>query len=160
MLVYHGSNQEVQNPDVKHSQKFIDFGPGFYVTTFKKQAEKWALRKAMRRGGRAIVNVYEMKDELQEYSIRQFEGADGEWLDFVCGCRRGEILNQKYDIVIGNVANDDVFKSVDLYFRGIWDKERTIEELRYYQQNDQIVFVSERALNLLCFSGSYEVKQA
>lgn len=158
MLVYHGSNQKVQKPDIRHSQKYIDFGPGFYVTTFKEQAEKWALRKAMRSGGQAVVSVYEMKDELQMYKVLHFSDADGIWLDFVCGCRRGELLNQGYDVIIGNVANDDVFKSVDLYFRGIWDKERTIGELRYYKRNDQIVFVSEKALKLLQFGYSYEVK--
>lgn len=38
-----------------------------------------------------------------------------QWLDFVCVCRRGEPLNKEYDIVIGNVANDDVFKTVDMF---------------------------------------------
>ncbi len=33
------------------------------------------------------------------------------WLDFVCGCRKGQPLNAEYDIVIGNVADDDVFKN-------------------------------------------------
>ena len=41
-------------------------------------------------------------------------------------------------MIIENVANDDVFKTVDMYFRGLWDKNRTIEELRYYKMNDQI----------------------
>lgn len=36
-------------------------------------------------------------------------------------------------MIIENVANDDVFKTVDMYFRGLWDKNRTIEELRYYK---------------------------
>ena len=36
--------------------------------------------------------------------------------------------------------------------------ERVTGESGYF--DTQIVFVSERALNLLCFSGSYEVKQA
>ncbi len=45
-----------------HSKAFLDFGVGFYVTTFQNQAEKWAFRKGMRLSKPAIVNVYEIKD--------------------------------------------------------------------------------------------------
>lgn len=100
MTVFHGSNKEIQTPDVSFSKNYLDFGKGFYLTTYQNQAEKW--------------------------------------LDFVCACRNGDNLNEAYDIIIGNVANDDVFKTVDMYFRGLWDKKRTIEELRYYKMNDQI----------------------
>ena len=70
--------------------------------------------------------------------VLSFEKENEQWLDFVCACRKGEELNKDYDIIIGNVANDDVFKTVDMYFRGLWDKKRVLEELRYYKMNDQI----------------------
>lgn len=47
MTVYHGGILEIRNPDVTHSKKYLDFGKGFYVTSFPKQAERWAVRKAM-----------------------------------------------------------------------------------------------------------------
>lgn len=31
MIVYHGSNVIVSNPDIKHSFRSLDFGKGFYV---------------------------------------------------------------------------------------------------------------------------------
>lgn len=40
MIVYHGSNQIVNHPDVRYSERNLDFGRGFYVTTVKEQAEK------------------------------------------------------------------------------------------------------------------------
>jgi hypothetical protein len=43
MTVYHGGILEIRNPDVTHSKKYLDFGKGFYVTSFLKQAERWAL---------------------------------------------------------------------------------------------------------------------
>ena len=46
MKVYHGSIEVVKSPDVLHSYRSLDFGKGFYVTTVKEQAEKWAKRKA------------------------------------------------------------------------------------------------------------------
>ena len=67
-------------------------------------------------------------------------------------------MNQEYDIVIGNVANDDVFKTVDMYFRGLWDKQRVLQELRYYKMNDQICIVNQGTLDkVLEFKKYYEV---
>lgn len=40
MIVYHGSTEIIQKPDVLHSKKYLDCRSGFYVTTFEKQAEK------------------------------------------------------------------------------------------------------------------------
>lgn len=146
MIVYHGSNLEIKSPDVSYSKKFLDFGKGFYVTTFKNQAEKWALRKASRYNGNAIVNIFNLENDLSLYRVLNFANENEKWLDFVCSCRKGEKLNKNFDIIIGNVANDDVFKTVDMYLKGLWDKNRTIEELRYYKMNDQICIVNQQVL--------------
>lgn len=159
MRVYHGTVEVIEKPDVKHSKRYLDFGKGFYLTTFEQQAKKWALRKALRQEKNAIVNVYELKEDLKEYRVLTFEKENEKWLDFVCACRRGEELNQEYDIIIGSVANDDVFKTVDMYFRGLWDKEKVLNELRYYKMNDQICIVNQKVLDeVLEFKESYEVK--
>lgn len=158
MIVYHGSVMPIENPLVTFSKDFLDFGRGFYVTTFSEQAEKWAKRKALRKNSTAIVSVYNFNLDESIAKILMFDGSDENWLDFVCACRRGEDIYKEFDIVIGNVANDDVFKTVDLYFRGIWSKERALNELRYYKKNDQICFVSQSVLDiLLTFERSYEV---
>ena len=159
MIVYHGSTEIIQRPDVKHSKRYLDFGKGFYLTTYEEQAKKWAIRKGMRQGKSAFVNVYDLDENWNNYRILSFEKEDDKWLDFVCACRKGETLNKDYDIIIGNVADDDVFKTVDLYFRGLWDKNKVLEELRYYKLNDQICIVNQGALDqLLTFKDSYEVK--
>ena len=48
MIVYHGSTEIIKKPDVIHSKKYLDFGKGFYITTFEDQAKRWAVRKGMR----------------------------------------------------------------------------------------------------------------
>lgn len=159
MIVYHGSTEIIQMPDVNHSKKYLDFGKGFYLTTYEDQAKKWAIRKGMRQGKGAFVNVYDLDKNWNNYRILSFEKEDDKWLDFVCSCRKGEMLNKDFDIIIGGVADDDVFKTVDLYFRGLWDKTRVLEELRYYKLNDQICIVNQKTLDqLLTFKNSYEVK--
>lgn len=160
MIVYHGTTEVIENPDVNYSKKYLDFGKGFYLTTYEEQAKKWALRKALRRQKSAIVNVYELKDELDDENILSFDNEDEQWLDFVCACRKGELINKDYDIIIGNVADDDVFKTVDMYFRGLWDKQKVLKELRYYKMNDQICIVNQATLNaVLKFKEAYEVKE-
>ena len=160
MIVYHGSSEIIKNPDVKFSKKYLDFGSGFYLTSFENQAKKWAIRKGMRQNKPGIVNIYELKDNWKDYNVLSFEEENEKWLDFVCACRKGENLNKDYDIIIGNVANDDVFKTVDMYFRGLWDKKRVLEELRYYKMNDQICIVKQEVLEqVLEFKDSYEVEK-
>jgi hypothetical protein len=159
MIVYHGTTEIIEKPDVVHSKKYLDFGRGFYLTTFENQARKWAVRKGMRQEKPAIVNVYEMSEDWTNLNVLSFEQENEQWLEFVCACRRGEPLNKKYDIVIGSVADDDVFKTVDMYFRGLWDKKKVLEELRYYKMNNQICIVNQETLEqVISFQKAYEVK--
>ena len=98
MIVYHGSTEIIKNPDVVHSKKYLDFGRGFYITTFENQAKKWAVRKGMRQEKNAIVNVYELSEAWDDFKVLSFEKENEKWLDFVCACRKGQPLNKEYDI--------------------------------------------------------------
>lgn len=159
MIVYHGTTDIIKKPDISFSKNNLDFGRGFYLTTYKEQAQKWAVRKASRSRKKAIVNIYELNINEKEYNVLKFKNADEEWLEFICKCRSGENVYNDYDIIMGNVADDDVFKTVDMYFKGLWDRERTIKELRYYKINDQICIVKQDVLNrALSFKDAYEVE--
>lgn len=159
MIVYHGSTETIEKPDVIHSKKYLDFGKGFYITSFENQAKKWAVRKGMRQEKTAVVNIYEMSEDWSKLRVLSFEKENEKWLDFVCACRKGEPINKDYDIIIGNVADDDVFKTVDMYFRGLWEKEKVLEELRYYKMNDQICIVNQETLDhVITFQKAYEVE--
>ena len=119
MTVYHGSTCKIMKPDIAFSKNYLDFGKGFYVTSFKNQAEKWALRKFERtEKGIATVNIFELSDNLDSFKVLDFKTENEAWLDFVCECRKGSEIYKNYDIIIGAVADDDVFKTVNMYFRG------------------------------------------
>lgn len=159
MIVYHGSNVIVDHPDIEHSFRSLDFGKGFYVTTVREQAEKWARRKADIYGtNKAIVTVYNMSEDLSGLIKKSFEEDLTEWIDFVCRCRDGEEDYLQYDLIKGKVANDKVFRVVDMYHSGIWDKERAINEIKVYPNYDQIAFINQKAINqLLHYKSFYEV---
>lgn len=68
MKVYHASSIVVANPDTIHSREYLDFGRGFYITTLREQAEKYALR-FLRRGESAVLNIYELSDDLNKWKL-------------------------------------------------------------------------------------------
>ncbi len=159
MIVFHGSNQIVKNPDISHSFRNLDFGKGFFVTSIREQAERWAKRKAdFEIETKPVLNVYEFSDDLSNYKVLDFKDELDSWIDFVCDCRDGKEDYKKYDIIIGKVANDKVFRVVDMYHSGIWEKDRAIKEIRAYQTYNQIAFVSEKSLSLLSFKSSEVLK--
>lgn len=157
MILYHGSYMEIGKPDLKHSRMNVDFGRGFYTTPIYEQAVKWC-GKFKRRGKEGVVSCYEF-DETAYLTLKviRFESYSEEWLDFILNCRGGKDTTD-YDIVVGGVANDKVFNTVELFFDGLIDKAEAIRRLRYEKPNLQICFRSERALNgYLTFNGSEKV---
>nr|WP_294650719.1 DUF3990 domain-containing protein [uncultured Blautia sp.] len=156
MKVYHGSWIEVSVPDLKHSRTDVDFGKGFYVTPIREQAVKWCGR-FKRRGKQGIVTSYIFDDcAIQNLNVLKFDSYSEEWLDFILNCRR-EKDSSDYDIVMGGVANDKVFNTVELYFDHLIDKKEAINRLKYEKPNMQICFRTISALETLRYEGSVEV---
>lgn len=156
MILYHGSFLEIAQPDLNHSRSNVDFGRGFYTTPIREQAEKWC-GKFKRRGKEGIISRYEFEESASTgLKVLRFETYSEEWLDFILACRREQDASD-YDIVIGGVANDKVFNTVELYFDQLIDKAEAIKRLRYEKPNLQICFRTEAALEKLHFEGSERV---
>lgn len=45
MKLYHGSLEIVSNPEIRTSNRTLDYGMGFYTTTSFEQAEAWVKRR-------------------------------------------------------------------------------------------------------------------
>ena len=80
----------------------------------------------------------------------QFGSYSERWLDFILSCRRGKDKTT-YDLVIGGVANDKVFNTVELFFDGLIDKKQAIKRLHYEKPNLQLCFRTQKAINRLTF---------
>ena len=153
MILYHGSFLEIAQPNLVHSRPNVDFGRGFYVTPLYEQAAKWC-GKFKRRGKDGIISKYEYDESREaELKVLKFDAYSEEWLDFILNCRSGKDMTD-YDLVLGGVANDKVFNTVELFFDGLIDKTEAINRLRYEKPNLQICFRTEKALSLLHFEGS------
>ncbi len=157
MILYHGSNTEISSPDLKHSRSTVDFGKGFYTTPIKEQAEKWC-KKYKKQGMSGIVSAYDFNENaLNDLKVLVFNEYSEEWLDFILNCRSGND-NSDYDIVIGGIANDKVFNTVELYFDHLIDKKEALRRLKYEKPNLLIAFRTEKAINTyLDFKGSEDI---
>ena len=156
MRVYHGSYVAVPNPDLMHSRENVDFGKGFYTTPIYEQTEQWA-RRFRKQNKKGIVSAYYFDEStLSDVKVLTFKSYSEEWLDFILQCRTCKDTTD-YDIVIGGVANDRVFNTVELYFDGLIDKTEAIKRLMYEETNLQIMFRTEKALSKLVFERSVEV---
>lgn len=156
MIVYHTSKVDVENPDVKHSRNNLDFGRGFYVTKLKQQALKYA-EKFILRNQRAVLNTYELSDDWKNAKVKIFDSYNEEWLDFIIANRKG-LKVEKFDVVEGGVANDKIFRTLELYFNGDITKADALKQLRFEKINHQICFLSQEVIdNCLTFISSEDL---
>lgn len=149
MLVYHGSFTEIQIPEIRKGRNTKDFGIGFYCTVIKEQAQRWARRYEI-----PVVNVYSALIN-ENLNILEFQTMTEEWLDFIIACRRGE--PHEYDIVIGAMANDQIYNFVSDYIDGIITRQQFWSMARFKYPTHQINFCTEEALKCLKFEYSEEV---
>ncbi|MCL1927425.1 MAG: DUF3990 domain-containing protein [Treponema sp.] len=131
MIIYHGSAADIIKPDLSFARDRTDFGRGFYTTPIKEQAYKWA-KRFQRRSGKSYVSLYEINETVirNDCLILEFAGYSDEWIDFVITCRNGNDKSD-YDVVIGGVANDKVFNTIELYFDGLIEKSEALRRLKY-----------------------------
>lgn len=165
MILYHGSYTQIETPKIINQEKGRDFGFGFYTTTIKNQAERWAVRSAKLcsrssdKTENAIVNVYEFDEEFaKNLKTKSYSTADLDWLEMVIRCRSDLNYKHGFDIVTGKIANDNVGETVEYVLAGIMRKEDAVERLRFEKINDQICFCTEESLKTIVFKESYIVK--
>ena len=153
MTLYHGSNVEVREPKILLPNRALDFGPGFYTTLFRGQADDFAHKVALRRGGAPVLNVFTI-DETTAFAacdVLRFDKPDDVWLDFVCANRDGENRAKGRDLIFGPVANDDVYRTLALYREGELSRGETLARLKIKQLYNQLVFATEKALSFIRF---------
>ena len=159
MTLYHGSNITVKEPNLNLSRRNLDFGIGFYTTVNKDQAVDFARKMMIRKVQKnQSVSVYDFDMNAAEsvLNILRFQAPDYLWLDFVHQNRRGTYNGKTYDLIMGPVANDDVFATLIVYEQGILNVEQTLEALKVKKLYSQFVFKTEKALSLLRYVESFE----
>ncbi len=144
MKVYHGGFMAVEKPKILKSKFPKDFGDGFYCTQLETQALRWASRYDT-----PVVSEYEYTPD-ETLNIFVFEDMTEEWLDFIINCRSGGRHN--FDIVIGAMANDQIYNYISDLTEGILTREQFWVLAKFKHPTHQICFCSQKALKTLEFS--------
>lgn len=149
MEIYHGSYTAIPSPQIMKGMFTKDFGPGFYCTSLRKQAEKWSKRYE-----KAVINIYEYQPN-DTLNVLEFADMTDEWLDFIVNCRNGE--PHSYDIVIGAMANDQVYNYIADFINGVLTREQFWILAKFKYPTHQINFCTQKALATLIYKSHEEI---
>lgn len=156
ITLYHGGSHIIEKPEIREPERTLDFGRGFYTTTSSDQALKLVQNRIAKKfWTKGYVNRYlfDLNSAEKFLNIKHFEGPTEEWVDFVLKNRVTEGFTHDYDIVIGPVANDNVYRQFALFEGGIINKQTLINELMTYKLVDQYLFHTSGSLNYLLYQG-------
>ena len=175
-IVYHGTISVYEESlragiDLKRGIQTTDFGKGFYTTTIRSQAERFAFKKAsnFNRQHRGDLTAFPLlieyalaPERLSECSGIVFDSPDDRWREFIFNNRVGigyvisdfHNLNISCDFVYGAVADADIVKLT----RDARNKK--LDYTGYCNQliplrkgtGDQLSFHTERALKAIRLS--------
>ena len=137
MILYHGSNVNIEVPNLSKSKPYKDFGQGFYLSADKNQALRMAEQKTLQLLiGEPIVSEFEFDETLlqgNELKVKIFEDYSVEWANFILQNR--DVHNQHpihdYDIVYGPIADDGVTFQLRRFQAGAISIEELVKELKY-----------------------------
>lgn len=135
MLLYHGSNMEIEEIDLAKSRPYKDFGKAFYLSADEAQAREMAKFKVLTSGGKVCITAFEFDNQdLSMLNIKRFECYTEEWAEFVYNNRdEKQDFRHDFDLVYGPIANDTVGVQIrDLRERKI-SFDVFLKNLEYYK---------------------------
>ena len=166
MILFHGSNIEINGIQLEKCRPYKDFGRGFYLTTIEDQAVIMAKRISRIYGGSPCVTMFDFSlDKLKnhELKIKEFDSPSADWALFVLNNRNRDFLNiyevscnhdNKYDIVIGPVANDDIALLFRTFSTGLIDVDALVKEMKYKNLTNQYSFHTSKSIAFLSKVGA------
>ena len=154
MILYHGTNADFGEIDLRKSKPNKDFGQGFYLSREYAQAMDMAKIKVEQlESGTPTVPTFEADDEaMAELKVLRFEDYSEEWAKFILLNRNNASPEpaHDYDIVIGPIANDRVGVQLWKYENKSIGLPTLVHNLRNMKGiTFQYFFGTERAIKIL-----------
>lgn len=154
MKLFHGTNIDFDNIDLKMSKPNKDFGQGFYLSDTRQQAEELAMARVELTGGNPVVIEYDFDEELlhdESLKVKLFEEYTEDWANFILSNRNSTNGNiHDYDIVFGPIANDRVGRQLWRYRNHDIDMSTLVKNLKFMKGiTFQYFFGTERAIKHL-----------
>jgi len=154
MILYHGSNQIVEQIDLTKSNRYKDFGQAFYLSADESQALEMAESRVDFLGGTPIVNSFEFNEALmtsETLNVKIFPHYSIEWAQFTWNNRDdNQDFHHPYDIVYGPIMNDRIGFQMRECKMNHHTIEGFLEGIKYPKgETFQYAFCTERAIKLL-----------
>ena len=117
-----------------------------------------ASRVAQIYGGEPCVTIYEFDESAltdEDIRVRKFELPTKEWALFVIHNRSREFkdiaseecnLDNKYDLVTGPIANDDLALLLRQFSNGLIDVDTLVREMKFKKLTNQYSFYTRKAI--------------
>ena len=147
LILYHGSREIVEFPEISRASFNKDFYFGLYCTLYREEAERWAIRY----GREGYINRYQYVPDAALKCLT-FDEMTEAWLDFIVNCRLGHA--HEYDIVEGPMANDTIFNYVQDFVDHKISRAAFWDLVRFKRPTHQISFHTIAALGTLQYEGS------
>ena len=154
MILYHGTNADFAEIDLRKSKPNKDFGQGFYLSREYAQAMDMAKTKVEQlETGFPTVLTFEADDKaMAALRVLRFDGYSAQWAKFIL-LNRNDSSPQPvhdYDIVIGPIANDRVGVQLWKFENGSIDLPTLVHNLRNMRGiTFQYFFGTDRAIKIL-----------
>ncbi len=149
--LYHGTTHFFKEIDLHYAQPFKDFGRGFYLTSFDKQAIRWANKR-----GSSNYYVYEFDIDVPdniELRVLPLTRYNNQWLDYVSLNRSTDITTEDFDIVFDKMADNrrkNISSTIQAYLKSKISSEDAIKKLKWPNAKaDQYCFKTQAALQCL-----------
>ena len=155
MILYHGSNVEIDSIDFSKSKVGKDFGVGFYLSADEQQAQEMAEKKTLLFGGKPTITRYEFDEDAAKadaIAYLRYEKYGTDWGKFVKMNRDNKTRVQlhSYDIVYGPIADDNIGLQMRRIDAGLIDWDNFVKELEFKGgETYQYFFCTETSLKYL-----------
>ncbi|AJA41349.1 hypothetical protein AXJ14_gp030 [Geobacillus virus E3] len=179
-ILYHGSisvykTSLLKGIDLEKCDERADFGKGFYLTTRKEQAEKWAIKNAISYNKKALLQnkepnavgmvfVYSVDYTiLSKLNGIVLENRDKDWSLFIYHNRIGSNkginnIDAKYDFVYGSLADGKINTLAEQLKMGLITFEEFDAGIRPFSSlGDQLSLHTEEALKSVKLKNMYTV---
>ena len=164
--IYHGSVNVVKTPIFGEGKVHNDYGRGFYCTEHAELAKEWACSA----DSNGYANHYQL--DISGLDVLNLNGSEYNilnWLSILLENRKFNVAEglpqrakayllehfkvdyKKYDIIIGNRANDSYFSYAGDFVSGTLSLSDLSEAMRLGKLGEQVVLKSKKAFEALTF---------
>lgn len=174
MMIYHGSQNIISNPEYGKGKLHNDYGQGFYCTENVEIGKEWGCSDT----NNGILNIYELDmTNLKVLNLNDPKYNILHWITLLIKNRHFRLTNQiaklskdyllnhylidtsSYDVIIGYRADDSYFSFAEDFLNNTIPISKLKEAMRLGNLGEQIVLISPKAFRQLSFIGYEEVNK-